>query len=252
MSMNDIAFFYNSIIEFVERGIQDNRYFSNSSIFRSEKCLDKINDVMRNYIYNACIKFLSTDNGQVLYSHFMGRSYSNNSRIYITKEIVNIATLLYYRDVFEKTGSIDINMDINNLNVSKATIKAFKDNLGLGYDAVRLKDIINLSLEDVSCWKYNGGSSKKEIYYLIEFCNGIYCALTNNATYNSAVKGKYIEMRKLLFQIKELEIEYSDIQNKKEELHKREFEIIDNVKLLKCKLFEIGTNEKNNLKRKNK
>ena len=184
--------------------------------------------------------------------------FSNVNVNVIVKEIVRMATLSYYKDKFVETGEIDANMSISDLNISKNTIKFLKEKLCITDDVVRLKDIINITFDDLPDWSYRGGSNKKEINDLVSFCSDIYSILVNKnlneecySVNNKSVKPKYVKNRELLISIKNLEERYSVIEAKKLELEQEEQSIIDDIKKLKNELFEANSVDREiNLKRK--
>lgn len=234
-----IYFFYNTVTEIVEKGINENKYFYNSSIFKGNQKDELINNVMEEYIFNACIEFFSTVEGPKLYAHFINESYSDISRVYVVKEIVRIATLSYYKDKFEETGSIDINMDIRCLNISDCTINNLKKKLFITDNVVRLKDIMNITYDDFLDWNFNGGSNKKEIKDLVVFCSDIYSAFIDN----ESVISENLNNKELLIKIKSLEEKYSAIQTRKQELQREEQDVLNSIKKLKNELFEINSVE---------
>lgn len=237
--MLKVNYFYNTIIEFIEKGIQEKKYFYNSRIFENEQTDDVINKQMHKNIMKAISKIVSTSEGQTLYLHAISEKYNDNSRIYVTKEIVRVATLEYYKDQIKQTGTIDINMDIHNLNISQKTIEILKEKLCISNDIVTLKDILNISVDDSENWIYAAGNSKREINDLLKFSNDIYSIIVQNST-----------NKELLTQIKELDNKRLTIHNQILQLEKQEQSIINSIKNLKVELFKAnGVDNKTNIKR---
>lgn len=219
------SFFYNTIIDFIEKGITENRYFYNNSILKSGNG-NTINDEIKEYIFNACTNMLLNNNDKHLYYRFT-KEYNDNSRVYIAKQIVREVTLSYYKDKIKNTGSIDTNMDVHNLNVSNNTIEFLKKELSISNDIVRLIDIIDINRQDLERFKYNGGSNKKELKDLVSFCEDVYNILVNNSQNSDTID-----------QINSLEERYYNVTNMIIELEKQQQDILDEIKVIKGQLFE--------------
>ena len=220
------SYFYNTILEFIEKGITENRYFYNNTIFKSND-ENIINDEMKEYIFKACSNMLLNSNDKRLYYRFTGNSYTDNSRIYVVKQIVREVTLSYYKDKLKNTGLIDANMDVHNLNVSNNTIEFLKKELSIPNDIVRLIDLIDINRKDLERFKYNGGSNKNELNDLVSFCEDVYNILLNNSKNNDTVN-----------QINILEETYYNVTNKIIQLEKQQQYILNEIKALKGQLFE--------------
>ncbi len=240
--------FYIKVIETIEYGIQENKYFYNIYIFNEGQ--EFLTDYMEKEIFDIVSKmFPDAKSLSSLLYYNNNSAYSNVSFIHLVKEIGRYATMSYYKDKFKSEGKIDLDMDIRNFNLSLKALNLLKDNIITNDDIITLGDVLKISTIEVLNWDNSNRYNKKQVIDLTNFCTDL---IYNNSFDNSSFyknmhqQQRLIKCRELIEKLSSLQDQYNSVSSKRKELELSEKEILETMQKLRSELAEISFAQEEN------